>query len=301
MILGRGTFLAAVPAALAGGAALGRDLLVLEDGPRGRIVVLDSASYVTPGMLRPNDVVIFASYAGAHVVEAPLRQGFKAVIADDAGIGKDGAGVSALPATEKFGIAAAAVDTRSAEMSNGRSLALGKISRANAPALALGVRAGQPAYEAARLMLAAPAGKAVQLGASPPPEVLLVDRTATGVVYADDSSEHFFRQKGRVPDDVICIGSNCSRVFAESVVRMSPRGAMANDCGMGLNDTAVGGLPILAQQGIAAASVATLSALVGSGLSTWRDGIVSVVNSVARERGVIVGMPARDAARAMLG
>jgi hypothetical protein len=150
-------------------------------------------------------------------------------------------------------------------------------------------------------MLAQPPGRPVELGASPPPEVVLVDRTPHGNVYADDSSIDFFEKMGRVPSDVVCIGSNAARVFAESISRIAPRGAIGNDCGKGKNDSAIGGLPLLAEAGIAAAAVATMSAHVGSGLSTWRDGIISAANALALERGVVLGMPARDAARRMLG
>ena len=36
-------------------------------------------------------------------------------------------------------------------------------------------------------------------------------------------------------------------------------------------------------------------------LSTWNDGVISVVNAVAAARGVKVGMTAKDAARLMFG
>jgi hypothetical protein len=44
-----------------------------------------------------------------------------------------------------------------------------------------------------------------------------------------------------------------------------------------------------------------MSARLAEGLSTWNDGVISVVNPVAAARGVKVGMTAKDAARLMLG
>src|SRR5262245_46877042 len=54
--------------------------------------------------------------------------------------------------------------------------------------------------------------------------------------------------------------------------------------GMGRDRTGVEGLSILDDHGIAAASVAAMSARIGSGLSTYYDGIISACNSVADER-----------------
>ena len=43
-----------------------------------------------------------------------------------------------------------------------------------------------------------------------------------------------------------------------------------------------------------------MSARLAEGLSTWNDGIISVVNPAAAARGVKVGMSCKDAARLML-
>jgi hypothetical protein len=43
-----------------------------------------------------------------------------------------------------------------------------------------------------------------------------------------------------------------------------------------------------------------MSARLGEGLSTWNDGVISVVNPVAAARGVKVGMSAKEAARLIL-
>jgi hypothetical protein len=288
---------AAVPDALASGEAIGKGkLLILEDGPSGRIAIVDSAVYAND-QFRPTDVLLVASYAGAGALAFPLRRGVKAVIADDAGIGKDDAGISGLAAAEAFGVPIAAVATLSAEMSNGRSLALGVISRVNAPAHTLGVREGQRAFEAARYLLAQPTGKPIAVKSSMDEEIHLVDETPAGKIFASSSS---FPIKGPLPHDVVCIGANSARVFAESIFDIKPRGAISNDCGIGKNDSGVAGLALLADGGIAAAAVAAMSARIGDGMSTWRDGIISRANKLASARGVRPGMSARDAARQLL-
>ena len=60
------------------------------------------------------------------------------------------------------------------------------------------------------------------------------------------------------------------------------------------------GVFLLEAGGIAAAAVDCMTARIGDGLSTYRDGVVSVVNGPARARGVAAGMTARDAARLLL-
>ena len=57
---------------------------------------------------------------------------------------------------------------------------------------------------------------------------------------------------------------------------------------------------LLGERGVPAASVATMSARLGEGSSTWNDGIISVVNPPAAARGIKIGMTAKQAARLML-
>jgi hypothetical protein len=81
---------------------------------------------------------------------------------------------------------------------------------------------------------------------------------------------------------------------------MGAKGAIANDAGIAKNNTAVEGVAILGERGIPAAAVASMSARLSEGTSTWNDGVISVLNPVAAARGVKVGMPAKEAARLML-
>ena len=81
---------------------------------------------------------------------------------------------------------------------------------------------------------------------------------------------------------------------------MAAKGAIANDAGIAMNKSAVEGVFLLARQGVAAASVSTMSARLGEGLSTWNDGVISIVNDVAARLGVGVGMSCKEAARLML-
>jgi hypothetical protein len=88
--------------------------------------------------------------------------------------------------------------------------------------------------------------------------------------------------------------------MSDGVLRMGAKGAIANDAGIAKNNSAVEGVMLLAEKGVPAASVSTMSARLAEGLSTWNDGVISVMNEIAARRGVKVGMTAKDAARLML-
>ena len=289
---------AAPPALIADGTPIGRGkLLVVHEDASGRIVAFDSSSYLDPHPTGPTDVIVVGSYCGTRILAPMFTRGVKAVIATDAGIGKDDAGISGLKHGEQIGVPVATIAAMSAETSNGRSTLLGEISRANAQARALGVAPGMVAYEAAARLAEASSGKPIPtpLGAEEAPVV--VEETARGRIWATPGTTAI---KDQIPNDVICSGANSSRVFSDGVLRMAAKGAIANDAGIAKNNTAVEGVKLLGERGIPAAAAATMSARLGEGLSTWNDGIISVVNPVAAARGVKVGMSAKEAARLIL-
>ncbi len=85
------------------------------------------------------------------------KSGVRAALFNDAGIGRDDAGVAGLAYLEPLGIAAAAVDHRSARIGDGAdTLACGVVTRVNALAADCGVVAGMTAAEAAGRLRAAP-------------------------------------------------------------------------------------------------------------------------------------------------
>jgi hypothetical protein len=286
------------PAVIADGTPIGRGkLLVVHEDGSGRIVALDSSSYLDPHPTGPTDVIVVGSYCGTRILAPMFTRGVRAVIATDAGIGKDDAGISGLEHGEQIGVPVAAIAAMSAETSNGRSTLMGEISRANAQARALGVAPGMVAYEAAARLAEASPGKPIPTPLGAEEEPVVVEETPRGRTWATPGTTAV---KDQVPNDVICSGANSSRVFSDGVLRVAAKGAIANDAGIARNNTAVEGVKLLGERGIPAAAVASMSARIGEGLSTWNDGVISVVNAVAGARGVKVGMSAKEAARLML-
>ena len=245
----------------------------------------------------PADVIVIGSYCGTRVLAPIFTRGVKAVIATDAGIGKDEAGISGLKHGETIGVPVATIAVMSAETSNGRSTLLGEISRANAPARALGVTPGHGRLRSRRAPCQGAGGQIRSHSARARKRPVVVEETPKGRIWATPGTT---AHQGEDPERRVCSGANSSRVFSDGVIRMGAKGSIANDAGIAKNNSAVEGVMILGERGIPAASVSTLSARLGEGLSTWNDGIISVVNAVAAARGVKVGMTAKEAARLML-
>jgi hypothetical protein len=113
-----------------------------------QVWALDSASLVLPE--HKHSIVITGSHGGllGNRAETALKYDVLGAVYNDAGIGKDAAGISRLPALDLRGIAAATVSAVSARIGDARSTYEdGVISHLNARAAAFGFRAGISARE----------------------------------------------------------------------------------------------------------------------------------------------------------
>ena len=270
---------------------------------RGRILVADSLTFYAARDapdLSVRDVVLGASFCGGPTGAVPLGRGVRALIAHDAGGGRDLAGIAALPLAQKSGIPAAAIACFTARLSDGPTLLRGTVSYVNEAAAALGAREGMAGEEVARLFLAkSPEGRAVDVRGATDEKLhhLEGDAGGAGGIFAAWTIGMI---KERRAADVFCVGSHGAAVMARYAQTSRPKGIIANDAGFGIDQSGANGLPALEAGGVAAATVSTYSARIGDALSTWNDGIISAANPIARSRGVKVGMTAKDAARLML-
>lgn len=112
------------------------------------IVVADSITRVGPE--GAGAVVVNASHGGVYAAYCAAKLHAAAAIFNDAGVGRDRAGISGLDYLEEFGIPAATVGHDGARIGDGADMmAYGVISHANRPAAALGVSPGQACRDAA--------------------------------------------------------------------------------------------------------------------------------------------------------
>lgn len=117
-----------------------------------RVLIMDSITKVTPE--DAGSIVVAASHGGASSGEFALEVPLSLVVFNDAGIGKDDAGIAALEMLQRSGVAGAAVSHVSARI--GDSLDMwesGVISRVNDAAAARGLAAGQGLKDAVTALL----------------------------------------------------------------------------------------------------------------------------------------------------
>ena len=278
------------------GAAREGALRTIDHDPRGRIVVFDSITRCA-GNVGARDVVVVGSFGGAPSLGFALEIGVRGLVAHDAGVGRDGAGISGLALAARLGVPAATVAAPSARIGDGESVyADGVVSHVNRLAAALGVVIGTKASDASHAMLGAPPGV--------PSSEPIVDRgqriaraTAAGRIVLVDSMLFAGLEN---QDDVICAGSHGGRVNMARALEIRPRGVLFSDGGGARDGSGVDGLPLLDAADVPAAAVDAMRARIGESASTWADGVISATNETARRAGVAVGQPAATAAQAML-
>ena len=131
----------------------------VEKGPSGRVIVMDSITKVTPE--DAGAVVVSASHGGASSGEFALEVALGVVFFNDAGVGKDHAGIAALDMLEAKNVAAGAVAHTSARIGDSRDMwEHGVISHLNASARTLGLVPGSSLREALTTLVNRPCGAA---------------------------------------------------------------------------------------------------------------------------------------------
>jgi hypothetical protein len=137
---------------------LAEEITIVKQAGGRKIVVADSAAAMDERS--KGDVFVDGSHCGRNVGEMTLHSGMGAMIGNDAGMGKNDAGIVALRMCDEKGVPAAAVAAMSAKIGSGKSTyEQGKISVANETAKKIGVTVGMSAKEAADKMLKALAQK----------------------------------------------------------------------------------------------------------------------------------------------
>jgi hypothetical protein len=113
----------------------------VENRKGGRIIVMDSITKLTPD--DAGAIVVSASHGGVSSGEFALAFPLTAVFFNDAGVGKDNAGIAALEMLQKRGIAAGTVSHSSARIGDSADMwSNGVISHVNPAARKLGLKPG---------------------------------------------------------------------------------------------------------------------------------------------------------------
>jgi uncharacterized protein YunC (DUF1805 family) len=258
-------------------------------------MAMDSAYHVEPANCEL-DVVVNASYCGVLPARFIGEHRPRATIGVDCGVGPAGAAIAGLWYLEALNIPAAVADVMTVRLGDGVDLyEKGIISFANRPATDCGLQRGMTVREAAHLLLSA------DPAAPKPSEVTnrtIVDHGPDGrLVVCSDSIAFGLPEDRR---NVLVTAGHTGRSAVPYLLKVSPFGFICSDGGMGRDGSGVAGLHEVEAQGLAGAAVDAHRACMGDGLSSYRDGVISAVNSLAATAGVAIGMTARDAARRLV-
>lgn len=252
------------------------------------IRAIDSINYV--GADDAGAVVIASSHGGLYSAGKAVMAGVRGLIVNDAGVGLNSAGIAALAFGERHGLAVATIAHDSARIGDVADMQeRGRVSHANAVARDLGIVPDQSCATAVTLMKTA----------SPPPATLACLREhrheerivegAEAVVCIDSASLIRPSDAGRL----VVTGSHGGLIGGrrDKAINVDCTFAAFNDAGIGRDEAGIGRLDPLDERGIAAVTVAHMSAEIGDGRSTLRHGIISRTNALARHSGAEVGMP----------
>jgi uncharacterized protein YunC (DUF1805 family) len=256
----------------------------------GKVVVMDS------GAQMDQDEVGQVIVAGSHGAEFAARHVARflpfGVVLNDAGKGKNNAGISGLPVLDAMNILGATIDCMSARIGEGEDSYLsGIISAVNDKAGAAGIEVGMTVIEAARIMLAAKKSGRVAYNTS------VVYEDAHGrIILADTISYLNADHRGCV---IVC-GSHCAHTTFDWVKEIGLKGIFQNDAGKGKENQGISGLPLYDRAGIPAGAIDCMTAMIGDAQDAWETGLVSAANELATGLGVEEGMPVQEAATRVL-
>jgi len=119
------------------------------------------------------------------------------------------------------------------------------------------------------------------------------------LIIVDSLSEVKKAEKG----DVIVCGSHGGKSVADYIINnnlFEIGGLIVNDAGIGKNEAGIFALKYLEKYNIPVAAVSHYSAKIGDGEDVYENGIISKVNSIALDKGVRIGMKAKEAAYILL-
>ncbi len=253
--------------------------------------ILTADSITRIGSEAAGAVVVNGSHGGIYAAYLAGKLRVAAAIFNDAGVGRDQAGVAGLDYLEGFGIPGAAIGHGTARIGDGPDMmARGLVTFANASARALGCRPGMACRDAAALLQRAAPG-----GREPPAE-----REGAFVLVPDAPTVWALDSASLVGADhvgtVVVTGSHGGLLGGrpDTALKYDALAALFNDAGIGIDEAGVTRLPALDARGIAAGTVAAASARIGDARSTYEDGVLSRVNSRAAALGLAPGMTARE-------
>lgn len=251
-----------------------------------KVFAIDTITKLKPEHV--GNVVVGGSHGGVYAGHCAAEGRVRAVILNDAGVGRERAGIGSLAYLDGLGIAAATADSQSCRIGNARDMMEhGVISFVNSTAQALGCALGQTVAECAERMRAAtlsskpvpPQDEARFVARSVPGEPRVIVMDSLSLIAPSDAGAIVITAShgGLLGDDP------ATALGADAIA------AIFSDAGIGKDRAGITRLPVLDRRGIAAATVSAESARIGDGRSVYADGVLSHVNDYAAAMGIRKG------------
>jgi uncharacterized protein YunC (DUF1805 family) len=275
--------------------------------PEG-VILLDSLGDLQPDNVSP--VLVCASHCGDNGTFARKLKNchVKAVFLNNAGIGKNQAGISGLVHYEIENILACAVDCNSAEIGVARDTwESGIISHTNNLAEKPGIRNGDSVQEAVTKiinLIGLPSSiqinkhfeSVVKEKQESTGKVDLKKQTQTQIegVSITVTDSITFLNENNAGDIVVC-GSHGGVSAGHYAQKHSLKAVFFNDAGIGKNNAGIKGLDGLNDAGIIACTVDCMSAEIFNGQDTLDNGIITVCNQLAKARNIREMMTVKEA------
>ena len=262
-------------------------------------IIFDSVTHLKPE--HRGLAAVCGSHGGRFAGWYAAHAGLGAVILNDAGVGREMAGIAGLKLLTEVGIPAACVSHRSARIGDGQDMyARGVLSFVNEQAKVLGLVPGMSCKSALNKL----AGAKLSSPRAPAPEtearreIADLGRDSVRVIVMDSISLVTPADAGHIAVTASHGGLLGGR--PETAVKHPIFAVVTNDADRGMDDAGESRLPALDEQGIAGACVSAFSARIGDGMSTLDDGFISALNETAVNRGGAIGQSCRAFVAAMV-
>lgn len=281
--------------------------------PEG-VILLDSLGDLQPDNVSP--VLVCASHCGDNGTFARKLKNchVKAVFLNNAGIGKNQAGISGLVHYEAENILACAVDCNSAEIGVARDTwKSGIISHTNNLAEKSGIRIGDSVQEAVtKIINLIGLPSSIQINKHSESAVNEKQESSSkvdlqkqiqiqieGVSITVTDSITFLNEKNA--GDIVVCGSHGGVSAGHYAQKHSLKAVFFNDAGIGKNNAGIKGLDGLNDAGIIACTVDCMSAEIFNGQDTLDNGIITVCNQLAKAKNIREMMTVKEALKLMQG
>lgn len=270
--------------------------------PEG-VVLLDSLGDLETSNTSP--ILVCGSHCGGNkeLAEHVKNCHVKAVFLNNAGIGKNQAGIKGLAHYERENIIACAIDNHSAEIGIACDMyESGIISHITQLAEPIGIQVGDSVKDAIAKINSHPSLTLQNKNIEPIEKAKESSKVSlkkqTQIQIADISitvtDSITFLNENNSGDIVVC-GSHGGLSAAQYAMKFHVHAVFFNDAGIGKNNAGVKGLEFLENADIPACTADCMSAEIFNGQDVLENGIISVCNQLAKSKNIKEKMRVKDA------